>query len=242
MIRIVLVETEGPENLGSIARAMMNMDCHDLVLVKPHCEPTHPRALNYAIHAHSILKNSKIALTLEEALNGSDLSVAVTRRVGQWRKQDHNLREFAQYSLSYLNKRVDLVFGREKSGLSNEEINLCDLVCSIPSSPEFPSINLAQSVMLVCYELYQSRLFKESSEVQTVQAVERDDFNEMMDQIITSLDEMEFFKRVPEWRLKNFIKKILLKAELDKYDTMVVRNLFQRIQGVIKRHKKHSQK
>jgi tRNA/rRNA methyltransferase len=238
LINVVLVSPEGEENVGSIARAMMNMDVEHLVLVDPLCSHLSKGALNYAVHAADILKNAKVFKTLEESLSGSDLKVAISRRIGQWRKRDFVLEDFARFLLDYHDKNISLVFGREKSGLTNEEINLCDVVCSIPSSKKFPSINLAQAVMLVLYEIFK----KQNTGGISRSVAERELFDKMMDQIIEAFDEMEFFKNVPQWRLKTYLKKILIRAKLDEYDAKVIKNVFYRIAGIVKRMKKDSHK
>ncbi len=236
MIHIVLVEPEGEENIGSAARAMMNMDVSSLILIHPLCNHLSQNALNYAVHAKDILKNAQIYPVLNEALNNSDLSAAVTRRIGQWRKRDFILEDFSQFILNYKKKNVYLVFGREKNGLTNEEIQQCDLICTIPASSKFPSINLAQAVMITLYDIYRTK--NHSNKDKHFSPVNRKNFDSMMNKIITALDEMDFFKSVPEWRLKNYIKKILLRAKLEEYDCVVIDHLFGRISGKIKQLKK----
>jgi tRNA/rRNA methyltransferase len=239
MIHVVLVNSEGDENIGAAARAMMNMDVRDLVLVGPACDHLSPGAKNYAVHAQEILKNARIVPALGEALKDADLSAAVTRRVGQWRKRDYYLENFAEHLRSYRNKEVYLVFGREKHGLTNEEIDQCDLVCSIPSSKEFPSLNLAQAVMVVLYEIFKSNhRAKDGKDNDSIyQPASRRDFDGMLDQITRTLDGLGFFKNVPESRLENYLKKILLRSKLDEYDTKVIKSVFKRIQGIVKRLK-----
>jgi tRNA/rRNA methyltransferase len=239
LINVVLVSPEGEENIGSIARAMMNMDADKLVLVNPLGSHLSQKALNYAVHAADILEKAEVFLTLEEAVAGSDLTVAVSRRVGQWRKRDFILEDFAEFSMDYREKNVSLVFGREKSGLTNEEINLCDVVCSIPSSDKFPSINLAQAVMITLYEIYKTRI-KENKGNGSKIIAPRELFDQMMEQIIQAFDEMNYFKNVPKWRLSNYLKKILIRAGLDEYDAIVIKNVFNRIAGIVKRMKKDS--
>jgi tRNA/rRNA methyltransferase len=239
---VVLVNPEGPENIGATARAMMNMDCAGLILVHPACDHLSASALNYAIHAKKILEDAKIVLTLESALRYADISVAVSRRIGQWRKRDYLAEELAKFLIDYQDKNVYLVFGREKTGLTNEELQSCDITCSIPSSADFPSLNLAQSVMVVLYEIFKTKPHKYGENEMVSDIAPRVEFDGMLNQMIRSFDEMDFFKNVPEWRLKNYIKKVLIRSKLDRYDVLVINNLFTRLQGVIKRLKKESGK
>ncbi len=228
MITVVLVEPEGEENVGAVARAMMNMDVERLVLVNPLCDHLSRNSLNYAVHAALILKNAGVYPSLDKALEDSELSAAVTRRTGQWRRKDFNLGDFSKYLLKYGDRNVKLVFGREKYGLTNDEIQCCDLVCSIPSSEKFPSINLAQAVMIALYDIYTA---KPDNAKDNRFPASRKDFDIMIGSIESALEEMEFFRNVPSWRLTNYIKKILLRSSLDSYDCLVIKNIFKRIKG-----------
>lgn len=238
MIHVVLVNPEGEENVGAAARAMMNMDVHDLTLVSPACDHLSRQALNYAVHAGDILKKARVVNGLSDALKGADLAAAVTRRVGQWRKRDYYLEKFAEKTASYKNKKVVLVFGREKSGLTNEEIDLCDVVVSIPSSEKFPSLNLAQAVMVTLYEIFKANSRKKHGRATIYEPASRKEFGSMMEQMILTLDGLDFFKNVPKSRLNNYLRKIFTRADLDSYDTNVIENIFTRIEGIVKRIRK----
>ena len=236
MIYVVLVGTEGEENLGLVARAMMNTGVEDLILVSPQCDYLSVSAMNYAIHAKEILRRAVVTDSLDKALEGMDLAVAMSRRIGQWRKLDFSLPEFAEYSRAYRDKKIALVFGREQSGLETSETGLCDLICSIPSSDKFPSLNLSHSVMVTLYALFAD------SEVAAKEVASRGEFDRMIRQIISALDELGFFKNVPSWRLKSYIGKVLLRSQLDSYDTNVITNLFKRIKGMTIKLKKQADK
>jgi tRNA(Leu) C34 or U34 (ribose-2'-O)-methylase TrmL len=121
---------------------MKNMDVNRLILVHPLCDHLSRDARNYSVHAQDILESAIIVENLQEALSGCDLSAAMTRRSGQWRKKDFWLEDLALFLTGYDDKTVSLVFGREQSGLTNDEIRACDVQCAIPSSRQFPSLNL----------------------------------------------------------------------------------------------------
>ena len=208
------------------------MGFKNLILINPECEYLSSSALNHSVHAQNILREATVLSSLPEGLQGSDISIAVSRRVGQWRKRDFTAESLAKFLIDYKEKEVCLVFGREKTGLTNEEIRECDVICTIPSSSDFPSLNLAHSVMVVLYEIFKAWHIDVKSNI-----ANRDDFNLMLDQIISALSEMEYFKTVPEWRLKNYLKKILLRAKLNEQDVLIINNLFDRIKGIVKRLK-----
>lgn len=234
-MKIVLVRTEGDENIGSAARAMMNMGEKDLVLVNPGCDHLSKSALAYSVHAGQVLRSAEIYDDLSMAVEGSSITAAISRRDGQWRKRDFILDEFADFLMDYDKKRVSLVFGNEKTGLTNEELQVCDVICSIPSSAEFPSLNLAHAVMVTLYEI--NRTGSHGFDRQASNIAPRLSFDGMLDEIRTALSELGFFKSVPDWRLTNYIRKILVRAKLDEYDVMVIKNLFKRLKGMVKKLK-----
>jgi tRNA/rRNA methyltransferase len=154
-VRIVLVGPLYGGNVGSVCRAMANMGLRDLVLVAPSAQLNQAEARMMAVAADDILDGRREVATLADAVGDCGLVMGTTARAGLYRAHCRTPREWAPQILeAAANGRVALVFGRENSGLTNEEIALCTNLIQIPSSPGYPSINLAQSVMLCCYELF----------------------------------------------------------------------------------------
>ncbi len=163
-IRVVLVGSQEPMNVGAAARAMQNFGISDLWLVGP--EPRvredlalHPggsQAYRLAVHAEEILNRCKMVETLPEALRETRLVVGTTVRereiytgpVVDPRAMALRVAEVAPQG------KVALVFGRETSGLTTDEIDLSQLIVRIPTSPKQSSLNLAQAVLLLCYEVF----------------------------------------------------------------------------------------
>jgi len=154
-VSIILVSPLFSGNLGSVARAMKNMGLKDLRLVAPKADPKDPDAQKMAAHAKEILKKAKRFPDLKKALKGFDLAVATSRRKGGQRGNWRDPRQFA-VELAQLpkNRKVALVFGREDTGLTNEQISLCQRIVTIPSHRSFASLNLAQAVMVLAYEIF----------------------------------------------------------------------------------------
>ncbi|KIQ54553.1 RNA methyltransferase [Meiothermus taiwanensis] len=163
-IRVVLVGSQEPMNIGAAARAMQNFGIRDLWLVAP--EPRvredlarHPGgslAYRLAVHAEDILHRMRVVETLPEAVADARLVVGTTVRereiytgpvVGP-RPMAERIAQVAPQG------RVAVVFGRETSGLTTDEIDLSQLIVRIPTSPKQPSLNLAQAVLLLCYEIF----------------------------------------------------------------------------------------
>jgi tRNA/rRNA methyltransferase len=156
MIQIVLVQPKGPLNIGAVARTMKNFDLSELVLVAPQCDPFDTQALDMSVHAEDLLRRCSLFDSLPEALQDCVAVVGTTARV---RTVPAPL-EPPETGLSWLAKQrhlgpVALVFGPEDRGLSNEELALCQRFIYIPTSQNYPSMNLAQAVAVCAYVLSQ---------------------------------------------------------------------------------------
>lgn len=152
-VRIVLSHTSHPGNIGGAARAMKTMGLSRLVLVNPKHFPD-PQAVAMAAGATDILDAAQVCTSLEEALAGTTFATAMTARRRGLAVEPLWAREAAG-ELADLARKGDVavVFGNETAGLSNEEVSLCMRWAKIPSDPEWSSLNLAQAVQVVCYEL-----------------------------------------------------------------------------------------
>lgn len=161
---VVLVHPLFSGNLGSVARAMKNMGLKDLRLVHPKADPKDLEARKMAAHAQDILKNAKKFSDLKKALKGFDLVVGTSRRKGGQRGNWWNPRQMASELLELpAKRRVALVFGREDTGLTNEQVALCQRIVTIPSHKKFASLNLAQAVMVLSYEIFVAKSHKKNS-------------------------------------------------------------------------------
>lgn len=152
-IRIVLVRTSHPGNIGAAARAMKTMGLGQLVLVAPRAFPD-PEAVARASGAGDILEGARVVRTLSEALAGTRLSAALTARRRERSVPMSGAREAAAELVAFAAEgEVALVFGTENSGLTNDEVALCTMPVTIPANPAFSSLNLGAAVQLLCYEL-----------------------------------------------------------------------------------------
>jgi tRNA/rRNA methyltransferase len=153
-LRVVLVSPLYGGNVGSACRAMANMGISDLAVVAPQV-PDWREAEIMACHAGDILAKRREMVTLEEAVSDCVAVVGTTARKGLYRQHAKSAREWAP-DLAALSERgtVALVFGREDKGLLNEEVALCTHLVQIPTDEGYNSLNLAQAVLLLCYELF----------------------------------------------------------------------------------------
>lgn len=164
-IHFILVEPQEPGNIGSSARAIKNMDFGKLCLVNPPSVMT-DKAERLAHNAEEILRTAEVFNTMEDAIQDKHYIVGTSRRRGRKRgafipveEGARRIREIAETG------RVALLFGREDRGLYNEEIEECAFLMTIPSSRKHPSINLAQAVMIIAYELSKAGMQKKASKV-----------------------------------------------------------------------------
>lgn len=163
-IRVVLVEPAGALNVGAIARVMKNFGLMQLAIVQPRCEVLGDEARQMAVHAADVLESALITETIPEALVGCQRAIATTARP---RALETPL-ETPEGALPWLFEAGDegaiasaILFGPEDRGLSNTELNYAQRFLRIPSSDEYPSLNLAQAVAVCSYTLY--RLSQSSS-------------------------------------------------------------------------------
>jgi TrmH family RNA methyltransferase len=157
-IRIVLVSTQHPGNIGGAARAMLTMGLTDLVLVNPDRYP-HPQARATATHALEVLDRARVVSSLEEAVADCGWVVALSAR--QRHLGDEPLRPWqaAQRAVELAREAtVALVFGCERTGLTNAEVDLCHATTLIPANPAYSSLNLSQAVQIMAYELRRAAL------------------------------------------------------------------------------------
>ncbi|GHE21875.1 tRNA (cytosine(32)/uridine(32)-2'-O)-methyltransferase TrmJ [Halomonas urumqiensis] len=154
-IRIVLIGTSHPGNIGGTARAMQNMGLGDLALVAPRCEPLTADTISRASGADTLVHRSRQVATLEEAVADCTLVVGASARSRTlpWPMiAPRELGSRLPLELADSAARVALVFGREDSGLTNAELQRCHAHVHIPTNPDFSSLNLAAAVQVLAYE------------------------------------------------------------------------------------------
>jgi len=155
-VRIVLVEPSHPGNIGGAARAMKTMGLASLYLVRPARFPD-PQADWRAARAVDVLEEATVVDNLDDAIADCVLAVGTSTRSRRIPLPLADAQTVAErLATEYADDRVAILFGRETSGLTNEELQRCQLHLSIPASPEYPSLNLAMSVQVVCYELFRA--------------------------------------------------------------------------------------
>jgi len=151
-IRFVLCRPSHPGNIGAAARAMKTMGFTDLRLIAPERFPA-PEADWMATHAVDVLRNAKVEPSLQAAIGDCVAAFALSARPREWSPQVLDARSAAARAVE-LDGPVAFVFGSEDAGLTNEEVFACQFLVHIPANREFSSLNLAQAVQVVAYELH----------------------------------------------------------------------------------------
>lgn len=166
-VRIVLVAPSHPGNIGAAARAMKTMGLADLALVRPQRFPD-PQAEWRAAAAVDVLRRATVCDSLADAVAGCALAAGATARRRHvpwpWATAADFARQVAAGAVGAAERPVAVVFGREASGLTNAELEVCQLHVEIPAHPGYSSLNLAMAVQVVCYELWQAHLRRAGDE------------------------------------------------------------------------------
>jgi TrmH family RNA methyltransferase len=153
-VRVVLVRTRSPGNVGAAARALKSMGLERLVLVAPR-RPGNPGAARMAVHARDVLARARVVSSLAEAVGDCELVVGTTSRPAANGRAAVPPRAVVSEILAAATRQdVALVFGPEDHGLRNDELDVCHRVVTIPTSPAYRSLNLAQAVLVCLYELF----------------------------------------------------------------------------------------
>ncbi len=164
-IRIVLAETFHPGNIGAAARAMKTMGLENLVLVNP-SEFPHSEATSRAAGASDLLENVRIETSLKAALSDCQQVFATSaRKQHAFGRPQQSCEEAVEWVKNHSEIKIAIVFGPERTGLSAEDIQLCDRLLYIPGNPQYDVLNMAAAVQIVCYELHRQISSKSSAKL-----------------------------------------------------------------------------
>jgi TrmH family RNA methyltransferase len=232
-IRIVLVEPSHPGNIGAVARAMKNMALGTLLLVRPREFP-HPEATARASGADDVLAQARVVPSLAAALEGCGYVAATTARERDQRFRVVDVREAAARIVAEAQRRpAAVVFGTERTGLTNEELQTAHALVRIPASDAYASLNLAMAVQLVAYELFRACRVVPAprtpadAPLATAQELER-----LYAHFAQVLEEIDFRDRTQSGtHLMGRIRRFLQRAELDENEVHILRGILTAVQN-----------
>ncbi len=225
-ISILLVRPRFPENIGSVARAMKNMGLSRLIVVNG-CSPLHANAYKLASGAEDILERAEEFFTLGEAISEMGVVVGFTSRGGRERQPDLTPEALAEKLIPLSQKNViGLVFGSEKEGLTNEELSLCHFCARIPSAESFPSLNLAQAVMIVCYELFKASIESPGRSAQLAQAEQLERMFEHMEKTLLHIG---FLDSNNPKRIMRVLRRLFGRSQMDEREVRIFQGIWSQV-------------
>jgi len=233
-IVIVLVETSHPGNIGAVARAMKNMCMKRLVLVSPKLFPC-ADATSRASGADDILASAVVCSTLQEAIADCQIVIGSSARCRTISWPEITPRECAEkLSLDARDNKVAIVFGRESSGLKNEELDLCQYLLRIPCNPDYSSLNLAAAVQVICYELFVASgqrydvAIGDKGEIPLATADQMESYYEHLAQ---ALSDIGFMHPDKSKTIMRRLRRVYNRIQLDTKELDILRGILKMAQG-----------
>ncbi len=230
-VRIVMVNTTEPGNIGAAARAMKNMMLSQLYLVSPSNFPS-AVATARASGADDVLSNTKVCLNLEEALIGVNLVIGASARQRniKWRQLDViDTCSEIQSTLVSSDEDVAVVFGTENSGLTNEELDLCSILMTIPGNPKYFSLNVASAIQVFAYQNFVSSIdgkFDNSPK----DLANFDDLNSFYKHLEQVLEHIDYFdSKKPKSLLMRRLRRLFGKSVPEKEEIAILRGILNKI-------------
>ncbi len=234
--RIVLVGTTHPGNIGAVARAMKNMGLADLALVNPRYFPD-KEATARASGAEDLLENATVVDTLAEAIADCVYVAGASARSRAINWPCLDARDCAARLLDQGRKGpVAAVFGPEKSGLSNSDLDHCDTLLTIPTNPDFSSLNLAMAVQVVTYELRLAqavRLPEYEADAPVATSREMENFYEHLERVLTAL---QFLDPDNPRHLMRRLRRLFIRARPDQNEVNILRGILSATERAREEH------
>ena len=230
-VRIVMVSTTEPGNIGAAARAMKNMSLSRLFLVNPNNYPS-AAATARASGADDVLSNAVVCSSLTEALEGVHLVIGASARQRniKWKQLDViDTCSEIQASIAKSNQEVAVVFGTENSGLTNEELDLCSILMTIPGNPEYFSLNVASAIQVFAYQNYVSNVEGgfDNSGGELANFDDLDSFYKHLEQTLKHID--YFDKKKPKSLLMRRLRRLFGRSHPEKEEIAILRGILNKI-------------
>ena len=214
---IILVRPQLPENIGMVARAMNNFGLNDLIVVSPRENWLNNKTINAAKKANSIIKKIKVFSSLEDAISNFTYVIATTNRKRYLEKQSTSDFKYLKNKINPYKKSA-ILFGPENSGLSNEDLNLADIIFSINTSNQNNSLNLSHAVTILCYKIFELNNLKNNTNLKNKSTyINKSQLSKYFDYLFSNLENRGFFTpKEKKASMKNNIYAIFTKSPLTK--------------------------
>ena len=228
-VRIVLIDPSHPGNIGSVARAMKNMGLSDLVLVRPRSFP-HAEANALAAGADDVLAGARIVTTLTEAIADCAFIAGTTSRPRSYYWEFATPRDVAAKIAELPDEnRAALLFGSERYGLANEDLEHSNVLVRIPANPEYCSLNLAMSVQLLSYEIFLAREQPRTTVQLELPLAQSADIEHFYAHLQAVLNEINFEDRTGHLMAR--LRRLFNRAQLDRNELNILRGILSAVQG-----------
>ena len=229
-VRIVLCRPSHPGNIGAAARAMKTMGLADLRLVAPEKYPA-PEARWMATNAVDVLENSKVHAALQEAIGDCVAAFALSARPREWSTRLLDVRAAAARAVEQ-DGDVAFVFGNESAGLTNDEMLACQYLVHIPANAQFTSLNLAQAVQVVAYELFMACAVVPLGEKKEkkVKPATVSDLEGLYAHLEQAAVESKFFDPASNSKLRTRWRRLFARADLEREEVNILRGLLNALQ------------
>ena len=234
-IKIVLVETSHPGNIGGVARAMKNMGLSQLVLVNPKEFPSQVASVR-ASGAADVLHQTQVFDSLDEAIAGCEVVVGASARLRKVSWPQLDVKETAELAMrvtATAGGSIAMVFGREDSGLSNAEMDKCHYLAHIPTNPAYSSLNLAAAVQVFAYEfLIATDLFtQKQQEGYKYKLASSEQLEGFYDHLYQGLQDIEFLDPAKNARFMRRMRRLFNRAQLDVREVDILRGIIRAAQN-----------
>jgi len=229
-VAVILCRPEISRNIGAVCRAMANNNCTDLRIIGNRANYDGNEILRLAIHAGALWQTARF---FEPSIAGLKAAVAdccivagTTRRVGEKRKSwGMTPEDFASFSFNTAEGLTGIVFGNERTGLTDEELNVCSTAVNIPSASDFPSLNLSHAVQIVCYTLFRAY----SPRKYGYERIPYTQVTSTSEHINDCLCKMGLFKHAGKEDNIRFFQEIIARAGLSAREARYLEELFQKL-------------
>jgi len=237
-VKIILIETTNSGNIGSALRAMKTMGFVNLCLVSPKDFPSENVA-TMAANAKDLIANIHVTQNLDEALEGINFVVGTSSRTRKVPWPNEALDKVAATIVSEANNKTNIaiLFGREDRGLTNEELQRCNLHVNIPANPDYPVLNLAMAVQIVCYQLYLEsfrKLKNKTSDYWDVPMAEANHIDRLIIHFVEVAEQLEVFNKGNPRQIGARIKRMFTRIGLDEMEVNFMRGFLAAVEKKLK--------
>ena len=239
---VILCHPDESQNIGSVCRAMANNDIQELRIIGNKTDYNEEKIRILSIHAFHLWKNAKFYNTLQQAISDCSMVAGTTRRRGKKRKEFLVFpEEFAKIIGNFPaseDSKIAVVFGNERTGLTDEELELCTIGVNIPSSQDFGSLNLSHAVQIICYTIFRQISLQEENKFSTgYSPINIERLDKTVSIISDNLKQIGFFSLAGQKDMENFWRTILSRAMISEGEAQYIEKIFIKARGLANKNK-----